>query len=123
MLPPIGVLLSVILLVIRTFFRARMTSAINKFIFNFRYVIGDLLLLVDVFEKYREMCRERMGLEALHYISLPSLTFDACLKLTKTKLEIIKDIDMVQMLESGIRGGLHLGYTSIGTCREIVYFI
>ena len=100
-----------------------MTSAINKFIFNFRYVIGDVLLLVDVFEKYREMCRERMGLEALHYISLPSLTFDACLKLTKTKLEIIKDIDMVQMLESGIRGGLHLGYTSIGTCREIVYFI
>ena len=51
-----------------------------------------------------------MGLEALHYISLPSLTFDACLKLTKTKLEIIKDIDMVQMLESGIRGGLHLCY-------------
>ena len=77
-------------------------------IFNFRYVIGDVLLLTDVFEKYRTMCSDRMGLEALHYISLPSLTFDACLKLTKTKLEIIKDIDMVQMLESGIRGGLHL---------------
>lgn len=45
-----------------------------------------------------------MGLEALCYISLPSLTFDACLKLTKKKLQIVKDIDLLQMLETGIRG-------------------
>ena len=50
------------------------------------------------------MCWDRMGLEALTYISLPSLTFDACLKLTGKKLEIVKDIDMLQMIESGIRG-------------------
>ena len=50
------------------------------------------------------MCWDRMQLEALAYISLPSLTFDACLKLTKTKLQIVKDIDMLQMIETGIRG-------------------
>jgi len=52
------------------------------------------------------MCWNRMGLEPLHYVSLPSLTYDACLKLTKTRLQIIKDMDMLQMIESGIRGGI-----------------
>ena len=70
----------------------------------YRYVTSDVLLLADVIEQYREMCWNRMGLEALTYVSLPSLTFDACLKLTRTKLQIVKDIDLLQMLESGIRG-------------------
>ncbi|KAL5267281.1 hypothetical protein ACHWQZ_G004350 [Mnemiopsis leidyi] len=70
------------------------------------YVVTDVLLLADVLEQYREMCWDRMGLEALCYISLPSLTFDACLKLTKKKLQIVKDIDLLQMLETGIRGGI-----------------
>ena len=73
--------------------------------FNSRYVASDVLLLADVMEKYRAMCWERMGLEALTYVSLPQLTFDACLKLTHKKLQIVKDIDLLQMLESGIRGG------------------
>ncbi len=71
-------------------------------------MISDVLLLCDVVEKYRDMCWQRMGLEALAYVSLPSLTFDACLKLTKTRLQIIKDIDMLQMIETGIRGNLHI---------------
>ena len=48
-----------------------------------------------------------MKLEALAYISLPSLTFDACLKFTKKELDIVKDIDMLQMIEIGIRGWLN----------------
>ena len=79
-------------------------NIINRSTFNSRYVTTDVLLLVDVLEKYRKMCWDRMGLEALCYVSLPSLTFDACMKLTKTKLEIVKDIDMLQMIELGIRG-------------------
>ena len=73
-------------------------------IFFYSYVATDVLLLADVLEKYRKICWNRMGLEALCYISLPSLTFDACLKTTKTKLQIVKDIDLLQMLETGIRG-------------------
>ena len=64
----------------------------------------DVLLLADVIEQYRAMCWDRMGLEALCYISLPSLTFDACLKTTRKRLQIVKDIDLLQMLETGIRG-------------------
>ena len=72
--------------------------------FFYSYVATDVLLLADVLEKYRKICWSRMGLEALCYISLPSLTFDACLKTTRTKLQIVKDIDLLQMLETGIRG-------------------
>ena len=77
---------------------------INTSNLNLRYVTSDVLLLVDELEKYRNMCWTRMGLEALCYVSLPSLTFDACMKLTQRKLEIIKDIDILQMIELGIRG-------------------
>ncbi len=73
---------------------------------SYRYVATDVLLLADVIEQYRKMCWDRMGLEALCYVSLPSLTFDACLKLTRTKLQIVNDIDILQMLETGIRGKL-----------------
>ena len=67
-------------------------------------MVSDVLLLADVIEQYRKMCWDRMGLEALCYISLPALTFDACLKTTRTKLQIVKNIDILQMLETGIRG-------------------
>lgn len=63
-----------------------------------------MLLLADVIEQYRAICWDRMGLEALTYISLPALTFDACLKTTGTKLQIVKDIDALQMFELGIKG-------------------
>ena len=67
-------------------------------------MITDVLLLADVIHKYREMCWQRSGLEALSYVSLPQLTFDACLKLTRQKLQIVKDINILQMIESGIKG-------------------
>ena len=84
----------------------------------------DVLLLADVLEKYREMCWSRMQLEALSYISLPSLTFDACMKLTRTKLEIVKDIDMIQMFELGIRGSIILifFFSNIYTTKQKFIF-
>ena len=69
-------------------------------------MITDVLLLADVIERYREFCWDRLGLEALGYISLPSLTYDACLKLTKSRLQVIKSIDMLEMIQLGIRGGI-----------------
>ena len=82
----------------------RLLRNVLQYHLYYRYVASDVLLLADVMEQYRKMCWDRMGLEALSYVSLPSLTFDACLKLTRTKLEIVKDVDLLQMLETGIRG-------------------
>ena len=85
-------------------FHINTTYFLSLYISLYSYVATDVLLLADVLEKYRKICWSRMGLEPLCYISLPSLTFDACLKTTRTKLQIVKDIDLLQMLETGIRG-------------------
>ena len=84
----------------------RCTLQLNFFIVHFRYVITDVLLLVDVLERYRHFCWDRLQLEALSYVSLPSLTYDACLKLTKTRLQVVKCINMLEMIQLGIRGGI-----------------
>lgn len=65
-----------------------------------------MTLLADVFQSYRQLCLNHLTLEPLHYLSLPALTYDAALKYTKVELELIKDPDMHQMIESGIRGGV-----------------
>ena len=72
------------------------------------YVISDVLLLTDTFEKYRKLCYSTYGLDPLHYYTLPGFSYDACLKYTKAKLEYIKDMDMLQMFECGIRGGIFI---------------
>ena len=70
------------------------------------YVKTDTLLLACVFENFRHLCLDYYGLDPLHYVSLPGLTFDACLKYTGIKIELLTDIDKYLFFESGIRGGI-----------------
>ena len=68
------------------------------------YVQTDTLLLADVFEKFRNTFREIHELDPVHFLSAPGLSWQACLKKTKVNLELLTDIDMLLMFESGIRG-------------------
>ena len=70
------------------------------------YVQSDVVLLADVFQKYRKIALSTYGLEPLNFYSLPGLSFEACLKLTKVKLQYLKDTDMYMFCERGIRGGV-----------------
>ena len=63
---------------------------------------------VDVFEKLRRDTQSLYGLEAVHYYSMPGLCWDAALKHSNVELELITDIDMYQMVEKGIRGGVSM---------------
>ena len=69
-------------------------------------VQSDTLLLVDVFENFRDKCIEIYGLDPAHFLSAPGLAWQACLKKTKVKLELLTDIDMLLMVEKGTRGGI-----------------
>ena len=70
------------------------------------YVQSDTLLLVDVHEKFRNMCLEKYELDPTYFVSAPGLAWQACLKKTEVKLELITDYDMILMIEEGIRGGI-----------------
>ena len=71
-----------------------------------RYVQSDTLLLADVFENFRDMCIDVYGLDPVYFVSAPGLAWQACLKKTGVKLELITDVDMLLMIEKGIRGGI-----------------
>ena len=70
------------------------------------YVQADTVQISDVFESFRSLCLKEYQLDPAYFVSIPSLAFEAMLKITKAKIELFTDIDMVLMTEKGIRGGL-----------------
>ena len=70
------------------------------------YVQSNTLLLADIFQNFRNKCLEVYELDPAHFLSLPGLAWQACLKKTNVKLELLTDYDMLLMVEEGIRGGL-----------------
>jgi hypothetical protein len=70
------------------------------------YLETDVLLLADVFENFRKVARKLYGLDPCYYCTLPSYGWDAMLKMTKIKLELLVDEEMHMMIERGIRGGI-----------------
>ena len=70
------------------------------------YLKTDVLLLADVFEKFRNTCLEHYQLDPAYYYTIPHLAWYACLKLTGQQLELLHDYDMLMFFERGIRGGM-----------------
>ena len=70
------------------------------------YLKADVLLLADVFENFRKTCLEYYKLDPAHYFTSPGLSWDAMLKMTNIKLNLISDVDMYQFVEKGMRGGV-----------------
>ena len=70
------------------------------------YLKLDVLILQDFFEKFRKTCMNNFNLEPLAYFSTPGFAYDAALKFTGVKLELLEDPGMYTMVERGIRGGV-----------------
>ena len=52
------------------------------------------------------MCLEMYHLDLVKCLLVPGLQWQAALKRTKVKLELLADIDMLLMVEEGIRGAI-----------------
>ena len=62
------------------------------------YLKSDLLLLADVFESFRKTCLQYYKLDPCHYFTSPGLSWDAMLKMTNIKLELMTNVDMFQFI-------------------------
>ena len=63
-------------------------------------------MLANVFENFSNMCINVYELDPANFLSAPGLAWQAALKKTKVKLDLLTDIDMLLMVEKGIRGGI-----------------
>ena len=64
--------------------------------------------MADVFENFWDICIKNYNLDPAHYYTAPGLAWDAALKLTEVKLELLSDPDMLLMVEKGTRGGISM---------------
>ena len=87
------------------------------------YVQSDTLLLADVFENFRMMCLEIYKLDAANFFSALGLAWQAALKETKVKLDVLTDINILLMTEKGIREGIcHSVYRCPKANKTTSYF-
>ena len=68
------------------------------------FVQGDTLTLADVFENFTNKSIELYELAPAHFLSGPGLAWQACLKKTGVKSELLTSNDTLMMVEKGIRG-------------------
>jgi hypothetical protein len=76
------------------------------------YLIGDVLLLADVWENFKEVCYKIYGLDPSYYLTSPSLSWDSFLKHKhdisngQFQIELITNMEIYLFVEDSIRGGL-----------------
>ena len=84
----------------------------------------DCILLAQAIIEFRANTRKNFGLEMLHFISLPQLSFAAMLKLTNVTIDPILDIDHLLFAQEFIRGGasyVSLRHAKATESEKIVY--
>ena len=70
------------------------------------YVQSDTLLLAHVFENFRNMLLELCELYPAYFLSAPGLACEAASKKAKVKLDLLTDINMLLMVQKGVRRGI-----------------
>lgn len=64
---------------------------------------SNTLLLTDVFKSFYNKFVEIYKFDRTRFLSTPGFTWKACLKWSELQLELLANVDMVLMLEKGIR--------------------
>ena len=72
------------------------------------YLRIDVLLLLEIYESFREAALDEYGLDPSHYFTTPGMAWDAALKFTNQKLDLLNDKLLIDFFcEPGtIRGGI-----------------
>ena len=68
------------------------------------YLKSDVLLLADVFEEFRNVCLENYSLDPAWYYTSPGLSWDALLKVSGVRLELLTDVDIYFLKKESVEG-------------------
>ena len=71
--------------------------------YNDLYVQSNTLLLVDIFKNFRNILLEIYELDAVYFLFASGLACEASVKKNEVKLNLLTDIDMLLMVEKGIK--------------------
>ena len=82
------------------------------------YLKSDVLLLADVFKSFRKTCLQYYKLDPCHYFTSLGLSWEAMLKMTNIKLELMTDVNMFQFIEKGMLGGASYIANRYGTANN-----
>ena len=80
------------------------------------YLISDVVLLSNAFEKFRNNSLKNYGISPGHYLSTPASNWDTMLNMAKVGLKLILDLDMYIFFEKAARGGVSYisnGYSKV----------
>lgn len=72
------------------------------------YMMLDVYLLNDVWQKYRQTALSTFQLDPSYYPTLPSFCWSAMLKVTGEKLPLLHDHEMYMLFEKGKIGGISM---------------
>lgn len=81
-------------------------SCQNMLDYHNLYLESDVAILEDVFEDFGDMCIKHYKLDPAHYFTSPGLAYDAALKFTGVRLELLSDPDMLLMFENTTSRGV-----------------
>ena len=66
----------------------------------------DVMILADVFESFRKTSLEKYKLDPAHITTAPGLSWAACLRKTKVRLELMTDPDIPIYTNMSLLGGV-----------------
>ena len=72
------------------------------------YLKSDVSTLTDGFEQFRKTCLKHYELDPAWYFTSPGLSWDALLKESKVKLELLSDPDMLLFFKNSTHGGISI---------------
>ena len=67
---------------------------------------NDTLLLADVFQNFQNVYFEINEVDSAKFLPAPGLVWKAVLKKTKVKSGLLNNVDMLIVVEKGIKGGI-----------------
>ena len=82
------------------------------------YLHSDVLLLADLFERFRDVNLKHFNIDPCHNYSAPGLTWQCGLKHTNVELDLLTDPDCLLSFERAIHGGMSSNFF---TLTQIIY--